>query len=98
MHFAVPTADDRRRIWERGLAGAPLDTVDLDFVAQKFDLTGGSIRMAALSSAYLASDRGAMIGMPEILYSSSQELTKLRRRTSDDQFGPWLAQVKDLLA
>jgi hypothetical protein len=98
VHFTVPTEQDRCRIWERSLAGAPRSELDLAFVAKKFDLTGGSIRMAALSAAYLAARRGKPIGMSEVLEGVSQEMTKLRRRSSDDQFGRWLPEVAENLA
>ena len=85
VHFAVPTEADRKRIWQRSLAGAPQQDLDLDSVARRFDLTGGSIRMAALSAAYLAADRGGPIGMDELVEAITSELTKLRRRTGDGQ-------------
>jgi hypothetical protein len=85
---------DRRRVWERALGGAPQQDLDLDFVAAKFDLTGGSIRLAALSAAFLAAARGAPVGMVEVLQAIRGELTKLRRRPSDDQFGRWLPELQ----
>jgi len=86
VHFAVPSEADRQRIWQRSLAGAPQQDLDLDAVARAYDLTGGSIRMAALSAAYLAADRGGPIGMDELLEAITAEMTKLRRRTGDGQF------------
>jgi hypothetical protein len=94
VHFAVPSEADRRRIWERALGEAPQQDLDLDFVAAKFDLTGGSIRLAALSAAFLAAARGTPVGMVEVLQAIRGELTKLRRRPSDDQFGRWLPELQ----
>jgi hypothetical protein len=93
VSFAVPTEHDRRTIWDRSLGRAPRDGVDLDFVAAQFDITGGSIRMAALSAAFLAATRGKPIGMVEVLAGVNQELGRLRRRPSDSQFGPWLPAI-----
>lgn len=90
VHFPVPGAEDRRRIWARCLAQAPQDDLDLDFVADKFDLTGGSIRNAALSAAFLAAAGGSKVGMAELLRAVAEEMTKLGRRPTDDQFGRWL--------
>lgn len=93
VHFTIPTADERRRIWARCLGAAPVEDVDLGFVAQQFDLTGGSIRNAALTAAFAAAARGVPIGMVDLLRAVAQELTKLGRRPHDAQFGPWLDQV-----
>lgn len=93
VHFTIPTADERRRIWARCLGAAPVEDVDLGFLAQQFDLTGGSIRNAALTAAFAAAARGVPIGMVDLLRAVAQELTKLGRRPHDAQFGPWLDQV-----
>src|SRR3954462_12753131 len=41
VHFPVPTAEDRERIWARSLGAAPLVDVDLGYLARSFELTGG---------------------------------------------------------
>lgn len=93
--FTVPTAAERLRIWERSLAGAPRADLDLAFVAESFDLTGGSIRNAALTAAFAAAGAGRGIGMVELLRAIGTELTKLGRRAQDAQFGRWLSEVRD---
>jgi SpoVK/Ycf46/Vps4 family AAA+-type ATPase len=93
VHFPVPGADDRRRIWERSLGAAPTADLELDFVAEQFDLTGGSIRNAALSAAFAAAAQDRPIGMVVLLQAIAQELTKLGRRPHDAQFGRWLGEV-----
>jgi AAA+ superfamily predicted ATPase len=93
VHFTVPTADERRRIWQRSLGAAPVVDLDLGFVAQQFDITGGSIRNAALTAAFAAAAKTEPITMVDVLQAVSQELTKLGRRAHEAQFGPWLDQV-----
>ncbi|GAB2465213.1 ATP-binding protein [Jatrophihabitans fulvus] len=84
LHFPVPVAADRRRMWDRSLGRAPLDAaLDLDAVAQKYDLTGGSIRNAALSAAFLAASAGTPVGTEHVLRAVTQEMTKLGRRTTE---------------
>jgi hypothetical protein len=95
VHFPVPNAADRARIWARSLARAPQDDLDLDFVAQQFDLTGGSIRNAALTAAFRAAGADRAVGMADVLHAVSQEMAKLGRRPNDDQFGRWLVEVKE---
>ncbi|WP_345464480.1 ATP-binding protein [Nocardioides marinquilinus] len=93
--FSVPTAEERERIWDRSLGGAPRADLDLAFVAEKFDLTGGSIRNAALTAAFAAAAAGTEVGMVEVLSAVTTEFTKLGRRTQDSQYGPWLAAVRN---
>jgi SpoVK/Ycf46/Vps4 family AAA+-type ATPase len=95
VHFAVPSVEDRTRIWMRSLAQAPQDDLDLGFVADKFDLTGGSIRNASLTAAFYAASSGRSIEMVDVLRAVSQEMAKLGRRPNDDQFGRWLDELKD---
>jgi ATPase family protein associated with various cellular activities (AAA) len=96
VHFPIPKEEDRRRIWERGLAAAPLEDVDLGHLARAFELSGGAIRNSCLTAAFLAAGRGRPVGMPELLGAAAQELTKLRQRTSAEQLGPWADEVADL--
>jgi AAA+ superfamily predicted ATPase len=98
VHFPVPGADDRRRIWERALGQAPTVDLDLAFVADKFDLTGGAIRNAALTAAFLAAAEHRPIGMPHMLRALFQEMLKLGRRTGPEMFGPWKSDVADLIS
>lgn len=87
--FTVPEAADRQRIWDRCLADAPLGDIDLTFVAEQFDLAGGSIRLAALSAATMAAAHDGPVEMTDILRAVDGEMTKLRRRTNPHQFGRW---------
>jgi AAA+ superfamily predicted ATPase len=93
VHFTVPTAEERCRIWERSLRSAPVADLDLGFVAQQFDISGGSIRNAALTAAFAAAANGGPITMVDVLRAVSQEFTKLGRRAHDAQYGPWLDEV-----
>src|SRR5262249_17794204 len=58
IDFPFPEAEDRRRIWALVLpAEAPrADDIDLDFLAEKFKLSGGAIRNCSLSAAFQAAD------------------------------------------
>jgi hypothetical protein len=109
VHFTVPSAQEREQIWERSLGRAPRVDLDLPFVAEKFDLTGGSIRNAALTAAFGAAARRRVgadgaegaegaegVTMVDVLRGVSAELTKLGRRPQEAHFGPWLAAVNDL--
>lgn len=93
VHFQLPSPSERERIWRRSLAQAPLGTVDLTWAAESFDLSGGSIRNAALSTAYLAASEGEAIEQRHLVGGIVQELVKLGRRPSPDLFGPYAPLV-----
>jgi AAA+ superfamily predicted ATPase len=93
VHFPVPGPADRRRIWIRALAQAPTTDLDLDFVAEKMDLSGGAIRNAALSAAFLAAAGAGSIDMNCLMRAIAQELGKLGRRATPELFGQWHAAV-----
>src|SRR6201989_3714377 len=65
IDFPFPEAEDRRRIWERVLPEqAPrADDVDLDFLSEKFKLSGGAIRHCLLAAAFQAADGEGAISM-----------------------------------
>lgn len=96
VHFAVPNPEERIRIWDRALGQAPRDDLDLAFVAENFDITGGSIRNAALAAAFFAAARDSAITMVDVLRAISEEFTKLGRRPGDEQFGRWLPELERL--
>lgn len=87
VSFPVPGTAERLRMWELALAQAPRDELDLDYVAEQFDLSGGSIRNAALTAAFAAAAAGAPIGMPHLLQAVATEMSKLGRRVSDAAVG-----------
>jgi AAA+ superfamily predicted ATPase len=99
LEFTLPRADERRRLWQRSFPrSAPLaEGIDWDFVAQHFELAGGTIRNAALGAAYLAAEAAqqagphspAAIGQRELLLALRTELTKSGRRPAPAEFGPY---------
>lgn len=90
LEFPLPRAAERLRLWDRSFpAGAPLaPAIDWEFLAQRFELTGGAIRNAALGAAYLAAEARREIGMGEVVNALRTELVKAGRRVADSEFAP----------
>jgi AAA+ superfamily predicted ATPase len=83
IEFPFPEEDDRRRIWERSIAGAPLqDDVDLGFMAGEYRVSGGNIRNIVLLGAFLAASAGETIGMSHLVRAANREYQKLGRLAS----------------
>ncbi|WP_053227368.1 AAA family ATPase [Solirubrobacter soli] len=78
VDFVVPDAALRRRLWRTLLpAAAPVAAdLDLDLLAERFELAGGAIRNAALTAAYLAASDGRPISLRDAVRAIARELEK----------------------
>ncbi|WP_172388036.1 ATP-binding protein [Streptomyces sp. MNP-20] len=81
IHFPLPEAADRRRLWETCLGttaprtpGLPLDTL-----AASYDLSGGSIRNCAITAAYRAAATNRPISAEDLRAAVATEYRKLGR-------------------
>lgn len=85
LHFAIdfpfPDEGDRLRIWQTLFPpGVPrADDLDLDYLARRFKLAGGSIRNIIVSAAYLAAADGGVVTMDHLLHGTRRELQKMGR-------------------
>jgi len=88
VDFPPPDAATRRKLWVALLPPqAPCaDDVDLDFLAERFELTGGGIRNCTVSAAFLAAGEGAAIGMAHLVRAVALEYAKLGRLTLEADF------------
>lgn len=80
-HFPFPDKDLRRQLWKGCLVGGvPLaGDIDLAPVADRFELSGGSIRAAATTAAYLAAAAGRPVGQADLLAGARREYRKQGR-------------------
>ncbi len=85
VDFPFPDETQRRSIWAGVFPDrAPRDAdIDLDVLAQRFRLSGGSIRNIALAAAFLAAEERSPIAMRHLAQSTRRELTKLGRPVTD---------------
>ncbi len=93
VDFPLPDEPLRLRLWDRCL-GTRLPRsgdVDLDFLASSFELAGGHIRSAAVTSAYLAAEAGRPVTMADLVGAVAREYRKLGRLCLEREFGPYLA-------
>jgi SpoVK/Ycf46/Vps4 family AAA+-type ATPase len=88
VEFPMPDRADRRRIWQRVFpAAAPLDpALDLDVLAERFELSGGSIRNVAVEAAFAAAARGCAIGPEQLRTALRHEYQKLGRVAVEHPF------------
>ena len=96
IDFPTPTEELRLQLWTNCLAPPlPLgDDLDLAFCAAAFELTGGNIRSAATTAAYLAAEADRPVGMTELIAAVEQEYRKLGRLVLEREFGRYLALLR----
>jgi hypothetical protein len=82
-------------LWKQFLGvGLPVaGDVDVDFLAESFELSGGNIRNIALTAAYLAADGGRAVSMADLVVGTEREYRKLGRLCVESEFGPYFELV-----
>jgi hypothetical protein len=96
IDFPAPTEELRLSLWRASLK-PPLpvaDDVDFDFLANAFEFTGGNVRSAATSAAYLAAAGDRPVGMAEVIAAVEQEYRKLGRLVLEREFGRYLSMLR----
>jgi SpoVK/Ycf46/Vps4 family AAA+-type ATPase len=98
VDFPLPDESARLALWQRCLS-APVPArrdLDLDFYARAFPLSGGNIRSAAITAAYLAAEARAEIDERHITAAIQQEYRKLGRllpeKEANDRAAPSLTK------
>ena len=91
IDFPAPDAEYRRRIWDLALRpGLPRAAdLDLDVMAQRFNLTGGNIRNVALAAAYFAAEERRPVSMADLMRATHREFLKLGRLYHQSDFAPY---------
>ena len=80
VEFPVPSPLEREKIWQRVFPDdlPRADDVELDYLVQQFDLTGGHIQQVAIMAAYAAAaEQCSKIHMRHINAATCDELRKL---------------------
>jgi Winged helix domain, variant/ATPase family associated with various cellular activities (AAA) len=96
IDFPAPTPELRRALWVRCLA-SPLpvaDDLDLDFLADSFEMAGGNIRSASTTAAYLAAAAGTPVSMEQVIAAMEQEYRKLGRLVLEREFGHYYPLIR----
>ena len=87
IEFPMPDEAARRRIWELVFpVGSPVTDLDFEFLAERFKESGGAIRNAALTAAFMAADRSAAIDMNAVMHGLKREFQKLGRLRTEADF------------
>ena len=91
VEFSIPDAGERLEMWNRVFPEAcPVkEDVDLQFLADQFELTGSNIKNIAVNSAFLAAADGREIDMSHILRALQNEFQKSGKRLTGAEMGQY---------
>lgn len=108
IHFTKPDVIERRALWDKvwptdshGHRTVPLApensryAIDFDFLAERFELTGGNIRNAAVAAAFSVAARNSVltrkccpyVTMADVLHGVRREFQKLGQWMTDADLG-----------
>lgn len=96
IDFPMPDPVLRRMLWAHCLGSRIPRSADLDleFCAATFELSGGNIRSAVITAAYLAAHYGRAINNEDLVTGVYREYRKLGRLTLESEFGDYLDQLR----
>lgn len=96
VEFNLPKPEDRLRLWQKlHQTDAPLaDNVDLEFLAERFDITGGHIKNCMMAAAFHAAAEKEPISMQMLIRAISREYAKLGKPISRNTFGDYYSAVR----
>jgi len=78
IQFPVPELDERARLWQSVIPPQALgNDVDFDLLAERFEMTGGYIKNAAMRAAFIAAAERGRIYMRHLLRAASAEYASL---------------------
>jgi len=88
VHFAFPDAKARKEIWEKMYPEAmPLaKDVNFEFLSKQFEISGGSIKNVALTSAFMGASEDGKITMKHIVKALEYEIKKQGKMVSKEDF------------
>jgi hypothetical protein len=90
IDFPLPGVAERLQIWRRNLPpGAPVEGLDVEWLARTFELSGGSIRNACVHAAFLAAAAGTPIDMRCGVRGVAREMRKMNRLVKAAEFEPY---------
>ncbi|MGI5911856.1 MAG: AAA family ATPase [Syntrophomonadaceae bacterium] len=95
VEFPFPDEEFRKRIWISMFPPqTPLhEDVDFDFLAKRFEISGGNIKNIVLAAAFLAAQSGEVVTMQHILRATKYEYQKIGRVLLREDLGEYYGEI-----
>jgi hypothetical protein len=96
VDFPMPDEDARLALWRMHLPSRLPQAPDLDlqFLANRFRISGGNVRNVCLTAAFFAAEADSPVSMSELIRGMEREYRKLGRLTPEAEFGPYHALIQ----
>ena len=97
LSFQLPDKETRKEIWRSAFGeGVPVsDDIDYDFLAEKFELSGGEIKNIVLNAVFYGASEDGEVAMRHIMKAVYRENTKLKRIAFDGDYGGYAYLLHD---
>lgn len=91
VNFPLPDSEQRLKLWHNMFPDEMPrdDSVDFEYLAGQFELSGAAIKNAVMSAAFLAAAEGAEVNMSHILRAVRKQLSKQGKLLVRDDFGKY---------
>ncbi len=91
VEIPLPDRNYRARIWRNIFpAETPCaEDIAFDFLAGKFEISGGNIKNIALNAAFLAAENSGVVSMKHIIRATRREFQKMGRMFVKSDFGEY---------
>ncbi|MFA6009001.1 MAG: AAA family ATPase [Desulfobacteraceae bacterium] len=88
VEFPFPEKHDRRAIWTKTWPHElPLsDDIDFDFLAGRFEMSGGNIKNICLNAAFIAAANGKTVTMNHLMKATRNEYRKMGKLLMGGEF------------
>ena len=89
INFSLPSAEIRKKLWHSILpAKVPCEeSLDLDFFAQKFELSGSQIKDVLVNAAFMAAEQNMVLSNEHIKEALSMNYQKAGKMLTKNDFG-----------
>lgn len=97
VEFPLPDEAHRYRIWKQHfpLAAPIAEDIDFNFLASRFNITGGNIRNIVVNAAFLAAANSGAIHMEHLIRATKREYEKVGRMCTETEFAPYHSLLRD---
>ncbi|HEV2860978.1 MAG TPA: AAA family ATPase [Pyrinomonadaceae bacterium] len=91
VEIPFPDRNYRARIWRHIFPAETPRSADIefDFLAGKFEISGGNIKNIALNAAFLAAENSGVVSMKHIVRATRREFQKMGRMFVKSDFGEY---------
>ena len=97
IDFPFPDAKDRRNLWIKSMPPRmEREELDLDYLAERFELSGSNIKNIVLHAAFLAAAEGKRVGMGHVLKGIRNEYAKSGKILTKKDVGEYYVLLPEL--